>query len=252
MSAPLSGKIDLNGQVALVTGAARGIGKAIAVALAREGADVIVSDVLDLKDAEEAVKAMKRKAVGIKCDVSKKDEVNSLLQAAIQQFGHIDILVNSVGITGGYEKPNIEDLTEEEWDHIFNVNVKSNYYLLQAVLPYMKEQKYGKIVLLSSLAARVGGVKSGAAYVSSKGAVMSLVKSVWSKVAPYSIYINAINPGVTETPILEDNVYPDNLFPLGRIGKPEDLAEAAVFLSSQASNYITGMTIDVCGGFWVN
>lgn len=252
MSAPLSGKIDLKGKVALVTGAARGIGKAIATALAREGADVIVSDILDLREAENAVKAMGKKALAVQCDISKREEANNLVQTALQQYGKIDIFVNSVGITGGYATPQIEDISEDEWDRIYNINVKGNYFLLQAIVPHMKEQNYGKIVLLSSLAARIGGVKSGAAYVSSKGAVMSLVKSMWSKVAPYSIYINAINPGVVETPILEDNVYPDSIFPMGRIGKPEDIAECAVFLCSQASNYITGMTFDVCGGFWVN
>jgi 3-oxoacyl-[acyl-carrier protein] reductase len=250
MTTAISGKIDLNGQVALVTGAARGIGKAVALALAREGADLIVSDLLDTGETEQAIKGLHRKVLGLKCNVSQKMEVSQMIHLGIQQFGKIDIAVHSAGLPGG-RQTNFLDLSEEEWDHVIDINLKGTFLVIQAVLPHMKERKSGKIVCIGSLAAKIGSVNSGPHYVASKGGIHALVKWASVNAAGSSVFVNGIAPGPVQTTMIEGLNYPDSLLPLKRLGEPEDIAEAALFLASQASNWMTGIVLDVNGGFFI-
>jgi 3-oxoacyl-[acyl-carrier protein] reductase len=252
MTAPKSGKIDLNGQVAVVTGAARGIGKAVALTLAREGADLVVSDVIDTSDTEGAIQGFHRRVLGIKCDVSSKKEVEQMVQESIQEFGKIDILVNCAGISGGnFAETSIEDLSEDGWERLLNINLKGTFLVIQAILPHMKERKYGKIVCIGSLAGKIGGVYSGPHYVASKGGIHALVKWAYKDAAASSVFVNAIAPGPVKTAMIEGLTYPDNALPLKRLGEVEDIAEAALFLVSQASNWMTGVVLDVNGGYFV-
>lgn len=252
MKAPISGKIDLNGQVAVVTGAARGIGRAVALTLAREGADLIVSDVIDTSETEGAIRGFQRRVLGIKCDISRKIEVEHVVQSGIREFGKIDILASCAGISGGnFAQRGIADLSDDEWDHLLNINLKGTFFVMRAILPHMKEKKYGKVVLIGSLAGKMGGVYSGPHYVASKGGIHGLVKWAYKNAADSSVFVNGIAPGPVKTAMLEGLAYPDDALPLKRLGEPEDIAEAALFLVSQASNWITGIVLDVNGGYFV-
>lgn len=246
---PNSRRIDLKGQSAIVTGAARGIGRAIALTLAREGADLCLADVLDTRSAGDAVKCLGRKVIEIRCDVSRKDDVAAMVQEAVCAFGRIDILVNCAAICN---RTHIEDLTEDDWDREMAVNLKGTFLVVQAVLPYMKERKYGKIVCLGSVAGKVGGVISGPHYVASKGGIHAFIKWVAKDGAAHSIYVNGIAPGPVRTEMTEGFPYSAGMVALNRLGTVEDIAEAALFLASQASNWITGTVLDVNGGLTMN
>ena len=248
MTVPMSGKIDLRGQVALVTGAARGIGRVVALTLAREGADVIVSDVIDTKETVEAIQVLQRRALGINCDVSNKKEVTKMVERGMQEFGKIDILVNCAAVPA---RQGLADVDEEEWDRVLNINLKGTFFVVQALLPHMKARKYGKIVCIGSLAGKISGVHSGPHYVASKGGVHAFIKWAAKDAAASSVYINGIAPGAVQTAMLDGLSYPDSAFPLQRLGAAEDIAEAALFLASQASNWITGIVLDVNGGYFV-
>ncbi|MEM2210295.1 MAG: 3-oxoacyl-ACP reductase FabG [Nitrososphaerales archaeon] len=245
--------MKLKGRVAIVTGAGRGIGRAIAITLAREGANIVVNDI-DLQAAEETVKiikAMGYEALAIKADVSNKNEVDSMIKKTLEAFGRIDILVNNAGI---FSSTLIENITEQQWNRIMDVNLKGVLLCSQAVIKTMKNQRFGKIVNITSLAGKVGGIFSGADYAASKAGVICLTKSLAKQLAPYGINVNAIAPGVIETDMTK--YWPKEVkesflkqIPLGRFGKPEEVAEVVLFLVSDASNYITGEIIDVNGGY---
>ncbi len=249
MAPPNSGKIDLTGQSAIVTGAARGIGRAIARALAREGADICLSDVLDTRETADAIRTLGRKAVENRCDVSRKADVAALVDQAVRAFGKIDILISCAAIC---HRTHIKDLTEEEWDNELAVNLKGTFLVVQAVLPHMKERTYGKIVCLGSVAGKVGGLISGPHYVASKGGIHAFIKWVAKDGAAHSIYINGIAPGPVETEMTKGFPYSGEMVTLKRLGTAEDIAEAALFLASQASNWITGTVMDVNGGMTMN
>lgn len=245
--------MKLKSRVAVVTGAGRGIGRAIATALAREGADIVANDI-DLQTAEETVekiKAMGRRALAIKADVSNKREVNNIVKKTLEAFRKIDILINNAGV---FSSTPVENMTEQEWTRIIDVNLRGVFLCSQAVIKPMKAQRSGKIVNLASLAGKVGGVFAGAGYAASKAGVICLTKSFAKQLAPYGINVNAIAPGVIETDMTRD--WPEEVkesflkqIPLGRFGRPEDIAEAVVFLVSDAANYITGEIMDVNGGY---
>jgi len=242
----------LDGKVAIVTGAGRGIGRAIALALAREGADVVVNDV-DSRSAEATaneVRAMGRRALSIVADVSNGEEVIKMVETAIKAFGKIDILVNNAGI---FSSIPLEDITEENWDKMMKINLKSVFLCSQAVMKPMKRQRSGKIVNIASMAGKVGGIVAGADYAASKAGVMCLTKSLAKQLAPYGINVNAVAPAWIETDMMKD--WPRETkesilkqIPLGRFGKPEEVAEAVVFLVSDGAGFITGATIDINGG----
>jgi 3-oxoacyl-[acyl-carrier protein] reductase len=247
MRTPISGPINLIGKVAVVTGGARGIGLATCTALAREGADIVVCDVLPLAETLAQVQKQKRKALGLRCDVTNQEEVTQVVNRALKEFGRIDILATSAGVMGKTGLP-IENISLRDWDFHLNINLKGSFLFCQAVWPIMVKQGLGKIVCIGSIAGKIGGVLAGPDYCASKGGIHAMVKCLAKKGASSGIYVNAIAPGPTRTPMTKDEPYKDEMSPLGRLGEPEDIAEAVLFLASPASNYITGTVLDVNGG----
>jgi glucose 1-dehydrogenase len=243
--------MQLMGKVAVVTGSANGIGRAIALSFAREGADVVVADI-DLAGAEAVVKeveAFKRRTMAVKVDVSNLSDVKMMVETSINVFGNIDILVNNAGVIEG--QPFLE-ISEESWDRVFAVNLKSCFLCSQTVAKEMVKRKAGKIINLSSSGSeRV--YPRWAQYAASKGGVNSLTRAMAFELAPYNIHVNAIAPGPTLTPkakrrseeFIESR---RRAIPLGRHGKPENIAEAAVFLASESSDFVTGHILYVDGG----
>jgi 3-oxoacyl-[acyl-carrier protein] reductase len=247
MKTPISGHIDLAGKVAIVTGGARGIGRATCLALAREGADIVVCDVLPVEETVAGVREGRRKAVGLKCDVASPEQVRAVVDRAVKELGRVDILANIAGVMAKTGKP-IEEITLQDWDFHLNINLKGSFLFCQAVWPLMTRQGGGKIVCTGSIAGKIGGVLAGPDYCASKGGIHAMVKCLAKKGASLGIYVNGIAPGPVSTPMTKDEPYKANMVPIGRMGQPEDIAEAVVFLVSQASNFITGTILDVNGG----
>lgn len=242
----------LKDKVAVVTGAGRGIGKGIALELAKEGCNVVVSDI-NLEESEKVVAEVEKfgvKGLAVKCDVSKKEEVDALINQTIEKFSKLDVLVNNAGIFPF--KPFLE-LTEEDWDKVLNVNLKSVFLCSQAAAKVMKEGS--KIVNTSSIAAFVG-FEGLAHYCASKGGINSMIRALALELAPKNICVNAVAPGAIDTPGAsegaDENTRKQTIaqIPLKRMGLPEDIANAVVFLASDKANYITGQTIIVDGG-WI-
>jgi len=252
----------LKDRVCLVTGASRGIGKAIALTFAREGADVIVNYEKSREKAEEVVDGiskMGRKALAIKADVSNKNEVDAMVNKTIQEFGRIDVLVNNAGIA--IMSPSILEATKEDWERTLAVNLLGPYYCIQAVASYMIKQRYGKIINISSSSALgTTGKTSGkaVAYSPAKAGLIILTKRLAFELGKYNINVNAIAPGITKTEIISIGRTPSELeellkekaksIALGRIAEPQDIANVALFLASDESSFITGQLIVVDGG----
>jgi 3-oxoacyl-[acyl-carrier protein] reductase len=243
----ISGPIDLTGKVSLVTGASRGIGRAIADALAREGSNVAVCDVLPCKDTVADIQSRERECLDFRFDILKKNDIHTAVSEVIKKWGRIDILVNNAGILGDSTKE-FEEYSEDEWDRLIQVNLKGTFLVTQAVWPHMKKNGGGKIVCMGSIAGRVGGVLAGPHYSASKGGVHAFVKWAARNGVKYGIYVNGIAPGPITTPMIENEQYRDEMVPMGRLGQPQDIAEVVVFLASQASNFIAGKILDVNGG----
>ena len=247
MIAPASGPIDLTGRVAMVTGASRGIGRAICLALAREGASVGLCDILPSPETARKIRSMGREDLEVQCDIRKKASIFSAVNQIVDSFGRIDILVNNAGILGDSNKQ-FEKYSEDEWDLLLQTNLRGVFLMTQAVWPYLKKQGNGKVICVGSIAGRIGGVLAGPHYCASKGGIHAFVKWAAKRGATLGIYVNGIAPGPIKTPMTTNEPYKDTMVPLGRLGEPEDVAEIAVFLASQASNFITGNIIDVNGG----
>jgi len=247
MKFPISGPIDLTGKVAVVTGGARGIGRATSLALAREGANIVVCDVLPVEETVEKVRKFKPRSLGSICDVTSPGQVSKVIEQTLKEFGRIDILVNNAGVMARTGKP-IEQVSLQDWDFHLDINLKGAFLFCQAVWPCMIQQGGGKIVCLGSIAGKIGGVLAGPDYCASKGGVHAMVKCLAKKGASLGVYVNGIAPGPIRTPMTQDEPYKDEMVPLGRLGEPEDIAEAVVFLASSASNFITGTILDVNGG----
>jgi 3-oxoacyl-[acyl-carrier protein] reductase len=243
----MSGPIDLSGKVALVTGAARGIGRATCIALNREGASIVACDILPLEKTILGIPKLQGRTLGLKCDVSSSGDVNDAVNQTLQEFGRIDILVNNAGVM---EKTgtSIESITLQDWDFHLNINLRGTFLFCQAVWSALLKQGGGKIICMGSIAGKIGGVLAGPDYCASKGGIHALVKCLAKKGASSGIYVNGIAPGPIRTPMTQDQPYKDDMVPLGRLGEPEDVAEAVVFLASSASNFITGTILDVNGG----
>ena len=240
----------LKGKNALVTGAAAGIGKAIAIALAREGADIILCDI-NMKVAEVCAKEVC--AQGVRCiaqyfDISDITKIKPLVVKIEKEFGQIDILVNNAGITMNVS---IEEMTENMWDKVMNVNLKGTFFVSQAVYERMKERHWGRIINIGSLAGERGGRFAGVNYSASKAGVIVLTKCFALNGGKHEINANVICPGLIDTEMARKLGFASNAtaeIPLGRLGRPEEVANLVVFLASPLSDYINGQTISVNGG----
>lgn len=243
-SVQVSGFPRLDGQIALVTGAAGGIGRATSLALAEAGATVIATDIADTVDFGAEGVSYRR------YDVTSKDETDALVSELRAEHGHIDILILCAGTI---THRSLTESPDEEWQSILDVNLMGVVNPVRAIYPIMVEQGGGKMVALGSIAAKIGGVASGPAYVAAKSAVHGLMKWVARAGASEGIYASVVAPGPVETPMWETVTNraapsPNGNVPLGRFGQPEDVAQAILFLCSPASNWITGTVLDVNGG----
>jgi 3-oxoacyl-[acyl-carrier protein] reductase len=245
----------LTGQVALITGASSGIGHATAIAAARQGARVAVNYLKNQKGAEEAVEAICKEggdALAIRADVTRQDEVHALVAATRKQFGRIDVLVNNAGDL--IARRTLKDMTEEYWDQIMDLNLKSVFLCTQAVWEEMAARKSGIVINVSSIAGRNGGGLGAAAYATAKGGLITYTKSLAKELAPYGIRVNGINPGVIATPYHERYSPPELMakmvanIPQDRPGTSEEIADVILFLASPAARYVLGETVEVNGG----
>ena len=244
--------MHLGDKVALVTGASRGIGRAIAIRMAQVGADVVVNysgSEAAAQETVDAILALGRKAIKIKADVSNADEVAAMVDEAHKTFGHIDILVNNAGITSDGLLMRMKDA---DWDDVININLKSVYLVTKAVSKIMMKQRSGKIVNMTSVVG-VTGNAGQANYSASKAGVIGFTKSCAKELASRGITVNAIAPGFIHTDMTD--VLPDKVkdamvetIPMHRMAEPDEVANVAVFLSSGLSSYITGQVINVDGG----
>jgi len=255
---PVSRPIDLRGRVAVVTGAARGIGRVIALALAREGADIMVADVLPTGDTVGRVGESGRRAIGARCDVTRGGDVSALVEDTMQAFGRIDVLVNNAGVL---HRSGLEDTTAQTWYRDLDVTLTGAFRVTQAVFPIMKRQGYGKIVNISSVSGKIGGTvskatgdpgvasgRSGPAYAAAKGGLLAFTRWVAKDGGQYGIWCNAVCPGPVESEMTRGFQYGVENLPIPRMAQPEDIAEAVVFLASPAANYVTGQALNVDGG----
>jgi NAD(P)-dependent dehydrogenase (short-subunit alcohol dehydrogenase family) len=248
---------DLTGRTALITGAASGIGRATALLFAREGASVVIAD-LDTLSGEAVATSIQNHggdALFISCNVTHASDCERVVRKTCERFGRLDILFNNAGII---RRTTVVDASEEEWDHVIAVNLKSVFLLSKSAIPVMTRQGGGVILNTSSGWGIVGG-RRAASYCASKGAVVLLTKAMALDHAPQNIRVNCICPGDTDTPMLrhEARQLGENIEeflgeaarrPLQRIGTPEDIARAALYLASDASSFVTGTTLIVDGG----
>jgi len=250
----------LKDKVAVITGGAKGMGRAMALKFAEEGCDIAIADI-SIKEANDTIAEVKKKGregLAIQCDITNGQQVRDTVEKVVKKFGKIDILVNNAGgITGS---PPIEDMTEEEWDKAFALNLKSDFFFCKYVVPHMKKAKYGKIINLSSIGA-IQPPAHAINYNTAKAGVIGFTLDLANALAPFSINVNVILPGPARTSFYDKHTasmpdaekdkfftYLGSKTPLQRIGTPEDLAGAALFLASELSSWITGESLHVAGG----
>jgi NAD(P)-dependent dehydrogenase (short-subunit alcohol dehydrogenase family) len=246
----------LTGRVAIITGAARGIGKATAFKMVREGASVALLDILSEEVARVAqdLQANGGKTLGMKADVRHKDEVDEAVERMLKHFGKVDILVNNAGVVN---PALLEDVKEKDWEEVIGVNLKGTFYCTQAVLASMKKNRYGKIVNIGSRASL--GKEERTAYSAIKAGLLGVTRTWALELGQYNINVNYIGPGPIATELFK-SANPENSprtqaiingIPLKRIGQPEDVANLASFLASEEASFITGQAIFICGGLSV-
>ena len=248
--------MNLKDRVAFITGGARGIGKAIGSAFVREGAKVCLVDIDKgtLETAKNEIRKNREEILALPCDITKSADVKTAMTQVQKTWGRIDILVNNAGII---RRGTIETVTEEDWDRVIEVNLKGTFNCCKAVAGIMKPQGYGKIVNVSSIAGKMGDITSAPGYGPSKAGVDALTKTLARQLAPYGINVNAVSPHAIETEMSaqwseERRKEIIASIPLGRLGKPEDVAEAVLFLASDGASFITGEILDVNGGAWMD
>jgi len=247
----LSGLVDFSGKVVLVTGASRGIGRAIALVFARAGAKVaLASRSADkLEEVAGEVCAVGGEALVVSVDVAVEAEVNQAIETVVAGWGRVDVLVNNAGLI---DFGPLHEIEPAAWDKVIGANLTGAYLCSRAVAPIMEKQKCGRIVNVTSVSAQTGGVSGGVHYTASKGGLAAMTKTLARDLAAHNITVNAISPGQIDadpellTPEQREKV--TAMIPLGRLGEPEEIAYAALFLASSMADYITGTTLDVNGG----
>jgi len=248
--------MKLDNRTAIVTGARRGIGRAIALALAKEGANVVVSDI-NQEDCEKVVteiEGLGGRGLALKCNVTSRPEVEATVMRTVEEFGKLDILVNNAGIIAF--KPFLE-LTDEDWDNIMNVNLKGQFLCARAAAKEMAKNKWGRIINIASISSGGCGIAFPliAHYTASKGGVMALTEALALELTSQGINVNAICPGAIDTDMVKGVKEGGQLeqvllrIPKGRLGQPEDIANLAVFLASEEADYISGAAIVIDGGW---
>ncbi|HWU41154.1 MAG TPA: SDR family NAD(P)-dependent oxidoreductase [Candidatus Acidoferrum sp.] len=245
--------MEFEGQTAIVTGSARGFGRTICRRLARGGARVVVADI-NLPGAEETAALIRKdsgEALAIRTDVAASESVEAMIRATLSRFGdRVDILVNNAAV---WTNVPTEELKEDEWDRMVDINMKGVFLCCKAVIPTMKRQGRGHIVNIASIAARNGGSFAGIHYVASKGGVLAMTKKLGKELGQYGIVVNGVNPGSSRTEMMVgwpqeilDNIVKNT--PLGRMAEPGDIAETVAFLASDAARFVHGETVEVNGG----
>lgn len=240
-------------KVVLVTGGNKGIGFGIVDVFAGEGARVVFTGRNEF-DGQEALKELRMKGLHcefVQADVSDPSSMNSLVKYMKAKYHRIDILIHNAGI---YPEVRLEDMTLEDWDHVMNINLRGSFICVKEVMPYMKEQNYGKIVIISSITGPRTGNPGLAHYAASKGGVDGFIRTACLELAPYHINVNGVAPGNIMTPGMKNSLGPEYIkaqeesIPSGKLGLPEDIAYASLFLASDEASYITGQIITVDGG----
>lgn len=248
-------RMKLEGKVAVVTGGSRGVGRAISIAFAQEGADLVVNYATRPQAAEEVVKEIEglgRRAVAVGADVATTEGAEKVVEAAVENFGRIDVLVNNAGFT---RPAMLHKMTEEQWDAVVDIHLKAPWLCIKAACKYMMEQKSGSIINVTSVAGLVGTVGQ-INYSAAKGGVIALTKSAARELARYGIRVNCISLGIVETDMTEKirtdpklaEIYMGRIL-LKRFATPEEVAAAFVFFASEDSRYITGQVLSVDGGY---
>jgi 3-oxoacyl-[acyl-carrier protein] reductase len=247
--------LTLAGRVAIVTGAAQGIGHAIAEMYAKNGMKVVLLDIQEdkVKQVTDEFDAAGWEAKGIQCDVANNASISSAVAAAAMCFGGIDVVVNSAGILDAFK---IEEMTRESWDRVLAVNLTGTFFITQAAIPYLEKSKAARVINISSNAGRMGGFEGSLSYAASKGGIISITYGMARQLAPRGILVNCIAPGTTITDIV--NLYTPEVmerlrkrFPIGRMGRPEEIAAAACYYASEEASFTTGSVLDVNGGLFM-
>ena len=251
------GFLTLEGRVAIVTGAAQGIGFHTAKMMCRNGMPVALVDLKKdvLQKAAEELNALEDSA-GVTpfiCDVSNEEAIVKTIDEIAAHFGRIDVLVNGAGILSAAKIP---DIQREEWDRVLGVNLSGSFFMVQKALPFLKKSNHGRIINISSVAGRMGGVENSMSYAASKGGICAITRGMARHLGPFHITVNAVCPGPTRTPIMDSytdeqmkNLAGKNF--LGRIGESDDVAAGICYLASEEAGYVTGAMLDINGGFWI-